>query len=62
MLKRWPRYSESLTIYLRDERGATAIEYALIAGLVSIVIVGAATSIGSSITSNFYDEIGDALQ
>ncbi len=31
---------------LRDERGATAIEYALIAGLVSIAIVTAVTQIG----------------
>jgi pilus assembly protein Flp/PilA len=62
MLKRWRRFSKGLMIYLRNERGSTAIEYALIAGFISIVIVGAATSIGSSITSNFYNEIGDALQ
>ena len=31
---------------LRDERGATAIEYALIAGLISIAIVTATTQIG----------------
>jgi pilus assembly protein Flp/PilA len=33
--------------------GATAIEYALIASLISIVIATAATSIGTSISSDF---------
>ncbi len=36
-----------------DTSGATAIEYALIAGLISIVIIGAATSIGSSLFNIF---------
>jgi pilus assembly protein Flp/PilA len=39
--------------FLRDERGATAIEYALIASVISIVIAGAATSIGSSLEGIF---------
>ena len=30
--------------FLRDARGATAIEYATIAGLISIVIIGATMS------------------
>ena len=38
---------------LRDERGVTAIEYALIAGLISIVIVAATTSIGESVNMMF---------
>jgi pilus assembly protein Flp/PilA len=33
--------------------GATAIEYALIAGLISIVIVGSVTAIGSQLNSFF---------
>ena len=39
--------------FLRDERGATAIEYALIASFISIVIVGAATSVGTSLQGTF---------
>lgn len=35
---------------LRDERGATAIEYALIAVLISIAIVATATQIGTSLS------------
>jgi pilus assembly protein Flp/PilA len=30
----------SITRFLRDEEGATAIEYGIIAGLISIAIVG----------------------
>ncbi len=39
--------------FLRDERGATAIEYALIGAIVSIVIVSGATMIGTSIKGSF---------
>ena len=37
----------------RDETGATAIEYALIAALISIVIVVSATSIGTQLGKTF---------
>ena len=33
----------SITRFLRDEEGATAIEYGIIAGLISIAIVGVLT-------------------
>lgn len=39
--------------FQKDASGATAIEYALIAGLVSIVIVGGATAIGGSLSDLF---------
>lgn len=38
---------------LRDESGATAIEYGLIAALVAIAIVGALTTMGGNLTSLF---------
>lgn len=38
---------------LRDESGATAIEYALIAGSISIVILVAAQGIGTKLNSTF---------
>jgi len=41
--------------FQEDVSGATAIEYALIAGLVSISIIGAATSIGSRLFEIFTD-------
>jgi pilus assembly protein Flp/PilA len=38
---------------LADEAGATAIEYALIGTLISIVIIGALTTIGGSLRTKF---------
>jgi pilus assembly protein Flp/PilA len=38
----------------KDENGATAIEYGLIAGLISVVIITAVTLVGSSLKSVFY--------
>lgn len=45
--------SELFEIFHRGERGATAIEYALIASLISIVIVATATSVGSALMGIF---------
>ncbi len=39
--------------FAKDESGATAIEYGLIAGLLSVVIVAAVTAAGTSLTSIF---------
>lgn len=39
--------------FVKDESGATAIEYGLIAGLLSIVIIGALQLTGTSLTSVF---------
>ena len=39
--------------FAADDSGATAIEYALIAGLISIIIVGAVGSIGNQVEAMF---------
>lgn len=39
--------------FAKDTRGATAIEYGLIAALLSLVVAAATTSIGSSLTGMF---------
>ena len=39
--------------FLNDESGAAAIEYALIAGLIALAIVGGATALGSAIGGKF---------
>ena len=39
--------------FCKNESAATAIEYALIAGFVSIVIVGAVQAIGTSLSITF---------
>ena len=37
----------------RDEQGATAIEYGLIAALIAVAAIGALTSVGSSLNTLF---------
>jgi len=37
----------------RDESGATAIEYGLIAALISVAIIAAVTSVGTNLTATF---------
>ena len=39
--------------FLRDEDGATAIEYGLIAALIAVVIIGAVTVVGTSLSTTF---------
>ncbi|HVW72375.1 MAG TPA: Flp family type IVb pilin [Rhizomicrobium sp.] len=39
--------------FVRDESGATAIEYGLIAALIAVVIITALTTVGSSLTAKF---------
>ena len=47
--------------FLRDRRGATSIEYALIAGLMSLLIVGGVTSIGSRLQTKFYGPVTEGF-
>ncbi|MGO9023522.1 MAG: Flp family type IVb pilin [Beijerinckiaceae bacterium] len=37
----------------KDKSGATAIEYGLIAGLIAVVIIGAVTTLGTSLSAKF---------
>ncbi|WP_406240079.1 Flp family type IVb pilin (plasmid) [Acetobacter orientalis] len=48
-------YVEKISSYFKvdDKRGVTAIEYGLIAALISVVIVGSATSTGSALNKMF---------
>ena len=47
--------------FLRDESGATAIEYGLIAGLISVVIITVLTTIGTNLLAKF-EAIATALK
>lgn len=42
-----------ITRFVKDESGATAIEYGLIAALISVAIIAAVTSLGNGLTSTF---------
>ena len=42
-----------LETFVRDENGATAIEYGLIAALIAVAIIGGVTAVGSNLSSTF---------
>ncbi len=42
-----------LARWLSDERGATAIEYGLIAALIAVVVIGAVTTVGTKLKATF---------
>ena len=46
--------------FINNESGATAIEYGLIAGLISVVIIVAVTLVGESLMATF-TSVGSAL-
>ena len=46
--------------FIRDEDGATAIEYGLIAALIAVVIIGALSTIGTNLNTAF-TTIGTSL-
>jgi pilus assembly protein Flp/PilA len=47
------RLKSTLTNWVRDERGATAIEYGLIAALIAVVVISAVTSVGNNLSKKF---------
>ena len=55
------RPANGLSRFLRDERATTAIEYALIASVVSMAILGTVNTIGSALIENFYNKITAAF-
>ncbi|MCS6781180.1 MAG: Flp family type IVb pilin [Geminicoccaceae bacterium] len=49
-----------LRAFLKDEQGATAIEYGLIAALISVAIIAVLSTLGTSLTETF-QQIADCL-
>ena len=45
--------NKMISRFAKDQSGATAIEYGLIASLISVAIIGAITTIGTKLTSTF---------
>jgi pilus assembly protein Flp/PilA len=45
--------SKFVTRFLKDESGATAIEYGLIVALIAVVIIAAVTAIGGTLNDTF---------
>jgi pilus assembly protein Flp/PilA len=50
-----------MTRFAKDQSGATAIEYGLIAALISVVIITAVTAVGTNLSGKF-NAIATALQ
>jgi len=59
-LKILSRLPNQLLAFLHCEKGATALEYALIAGFVSIVIVGAVLGLGGTV-GGMYNDTASAM-
>jgi len=49
------------TRFIRDESGATAIEYGLIVALIAVVIIGAVTTLGSNLNTSL-STAGNAIR
>jgi pilus assembly protein Flp/PilA len=46
-------YFQKTMTFLRDEEGASAIEYALLVGLIAVAIVAAVTALGTKVAGTF---------
>jgi pilus assembly protein Flp/PilA len=51
---------KTLVKLFKDESGATAIEYGLIAALISVAAIGAMTALGTQLSTTFGD-VTDSL-
>lgn len=47
--------------FVRDEEGATAVEYGLMAALIAAVIVGVVTTLGTNLQTVF-TKVGEAIK
>jgi pilus assembly protein Flp/PilA len=43
----------SMLRFVREEEGATALEYGLLAALIAAAIIGAVTTLGSTVSNTF---------
>jgi len=50
-----------VTRFIKDESGATAIEYGLIAALISVALIAGAKAIGTELDAKF-NEVSSALE
>ena len=54
------KFVSAIRRFLRDEEGVTAIEYALMAALIALAIVGAVLLLGGKL-ANLFNLIGNCL-
>lgn len=53
--------SKFINRFIKDESGATAIEYGLIAALIAVVIIAATQALGGNVRDNFQN-IADNME
>ncbi len=58
MLRLWTTYQSWL---VKDEEGATMVEYALLVALIAVVVIAAALFLGQQISDKF-SEVGNTLE
>lgn len=46
--------------FIREEEGATAVEYGIMVALIAVVIIGAVTLVGEKLTGTF-NTVGDTM-
>jgi pilus assembly protein Flp/PilA len=49
----------TLKSFVRDNSGATAVEYGLIASLIALVIIAGATAVGTKLKNTFTEVSGN---
>jgi pilus assembly protein Flp/PilA len=52
------RMKAELTLLRGDRKGVTALEYGLLAGLIAVVIIGGATTLGTAVSTMFTNIAG----
>ena len=57
MLRLWTAYQSRI---IKDERGASMVEYALLVALIAVVVIAGALFLGGAITTKF-EEVGSTL-
>ena len=55
------RIGRRLALFGRDRRGATAIEYALIAVGIAVAVAGTVFTLGSQLNTAYFEEITKAF-
>jgi Flp pilus assembly pilin Flp len=60
-MKRRLRDAKVVREFLRDTGGATAIEYAVLASMISVAVAGTAVGVGSALVENYYSKVLDAF-
>ena len=58
MIRLWTAYQSR---FLKDEEGASMVEYALLVALIAVVVIAAALFLGEEISTKF-SEVGDTLE